>query len=89
MGWVGIGCGTVLIIAILVISLLVGFCKRTMGDLSEFQRNPEKAAAELMVRMNPELEMVSRDEGAGEMTIRTKDGEEIVLSYKDISEGKL
>ena len=88
LAWVGIGCGTLLIIAIVVISLLVGWCKRTVGDLSEFQRNPEKAAAEMMVRVNPDLEMVSQDETAGEMTIRTKDGKVMTLSYKDIAEGK-
>lgn len=88
LGWVGIGCGTILVIAIVVISLLVGWCKRTVGDLSEFQRNPEKAAAEMMVRVNPDLEMVSQDEATGEMTIRTKDGEVMTMSYKDIAEGK-
>lgn len=88
LGWVGIGCGTLLIIAILVISLLIGWCKRTVGDLSEFQNNPEKAAAEMMVRMHPDVEKVSQDDAKGEMTLRTKDGKEMTLSYKDISEGK-
>ena len=89
LGWVGIGCGGLLIVAIIAVSLLVGWCKRTVGDLGEFQRNPEKAAAELMVKLNPDLEMVSQDEASGEMTIRTKDGQEMTLSYKDIAEGKL
>jgi hypothetical protein len=88
LGWVGIGCGTILIIAIIAVSLLIGWCKRTVGDLSEFQRNPEKAAAEMVVRLSPDIEMVSQDESKGEMTIRTKDGETITLSYKDIAEGK-
>ena len=88
LGWIGIGCGTILIIAIIAISLLIGWCKRTVGDLSEFQRNPEKAAAEMMVRLSPDLEMVSQDESKGEMTVRTKDGETITMSYKDIAEGR-
>jgi hypothetical protein len=88
LGWVGIGCGTMLIIAIIVISLLVGWCKRTVGDISEFKKNPEKAAAEMMVRLNPDLTKVSQDDAKGEMTIRTKDGQEMTMSYKDISEGK-
>ncbi len=88
LGWVGIGCGTILIIAIIGISLLIGWCKQAVGDLSEFQRNPEKAAAEMVVRFTPDLEMVSQDEAKGEMTIRTKGGETITMSYKDISEGK-
>lgn len=88
LGWVGIGCGTMLIIAIIVISLLVGWCKRAVGDISEFKNNPEKAAAEMMVRLNPELTKVSQDDVRGEMTVRTKDGQEMTMSYKDISEGK-
>lgn len=88
LGWVGIGCGGVLILAIIAVSLLVGWCKRTVGDLSEFQKNPEKAAAELVVKVSPDLEMVSQNEAAGEMTIRTKAGEEMTLSYRDIAEGK-
>ncbi|MDP4846198.1 MAG: hypothetical protein NWR51_02960 [Akkermansiaceae bacterium] len=51
--------------------------------------NPEKTAAEMVVKMNPELETVSNNDDKGEMTIRTKDGKEMTLSYKDISEGRL
>lgn len=88
LGWVGIGCGTMLVIAVVIVSLLIGWCKRTVGDISEFKNNPEKAAAEMMVRMNPDLKKVSQDDAKGEMTIRTKDGQEMTLSYKDISQGK-
>jgi hypothetical protein len=88
IGWVGIGCGTILIIAVMVVSLLIGWCKRNVGDLADFQKNPEKAAAEMIVKMNPELEKVSQDDAKGEMTIRTKDGQEMTLTYKDIAEGK-
>jgi len=88
LGWVGIGCGTVLVIAVVVVSLMVGWCKRTVGGLSEFKNNPEKAAAELMVKMNPDLTKISQDDAKGEMTIRTKDGQEMTLSYKEVTEGK-
>ena len=88
LGWVGIGCGTVIVIAVVVIALLVGWCKNKVGDLSEFQKNPEKAAAEMMVRLNPDIKLVSQDDAKGEMTIRTKDGQEMTLSYKDVGEGK-
>jgi hypothetical protein len=88
LGWVGIGCGTLVIIAVLVISLLIGWCKKTVGDLADFRDNPEKAAAEMMVRFNPDVEKVSENDATGEMTIRTKDGKEVTLGYKDISEGR-
>jgi hypothetical protein len=85
LGWIGIGCGTLTLIGAVVLVLLIGFCKRKVG---EFTRNPEKAAAELMVRMNPNLTKVSQDDAKGEMTLRTKDGQEMTMSYKDISQGK-
>jgi len=88
LGWVGIGCGTLVIIAVVILTMLVGWCTRTVGNISDFQKNPEKAAAELMVKMNPDVEKVSEDDSRGEMTIRTKDGKEVTLRYKDISEGK-
>ena len=88
LGWVGIGCGTLLVIAVVVIFLMVGWFKRAVGDVSEFKKNPEKAAAELMVKMNPDLKKVSQDDANGEMTIRTKDGQEMTMSYKDVSTGK-
>lgn len=89
LGWVGLGCGTLLIIAVIVVSLLVGWCKRTVGDISDFKTNPEKAAAEMMVRLNPDVEKISQDDAKGEMTIRTKDGQTVTMSYKHISEGRL
>jgi hypothetical protein len=88
LAWVGIGCGTLLIIGIVVVSLLVGWCTRTVGTISDFSKNPEKAAAEMMVKLSPDIEKVSQDDAKGVMTLRTKDGQEMTMSYKDISEGK-
>lgn len=86
LAWVGIGCGGLLILAIIAGAIIFSKLK---GKIDEFSKNPEKAAAEFVVSMNPELEMVSQDEEAGEMTIRTKDGGEVTLSYQDIAEGKI
>jgi len=83
--WIGIGCGTLVLIAGVAMILLIGFCKHKVG---EFTKNPEKAAAELIVKMNPDLTKVSQNDAKGEMTYRTKDGQEVTMSYKDISEGK-
>ncbi|MCH7227098.1 hypothetical protein [Haloferula sp. A504] len=90
MAWVGIGCGGLLVIAVIGISLVVGFFKRKVNEFQEeFANNPEKAAAEMIVGMNPDLEMVIDDETAGEMTVRVKSsGEEITVSYADIAEGR-
>ncbi len=55
---------------------------------ADFSENPEKAAAELIVKMSPDLTKISTDEEAGTMTIRMKDGSEKTMSFEDISEGR-
>lgn len=86
LAWLGIGCGGLMLIAIVAAVLLF---KAGAEKFKEFAANPEKAGAEMMVSMNPDLEKVSQDDEKGMMTIRTKEGKEMTLSYKDISEGKL
>jgi hypothetical protein len=86
LAWLGIGCGGVLVLAIIGVIAVFVLAK---GKFEEFANNPEKAGAEMIVSLNPDLEMVSQDDGKGVMTIRTKDGKEMTLSYKDIAEGKI
>lgn len=87
LAWVGIGCGTILVLIVIVMALLVGKCKRWA---EEVQKNPEKAAAEMVVKFNPDLDMVSQDDATGEMTIHNnKTGETVTLDYADIAEGRL
>ncbi len=78
IAWVGMGCGGLLIVGVIAVGLVISY----------FTKNPEKAAAEMVVSMNPDLKKISQNDETGEMTIRTKEGEEITLSYKDISEGR-
>lgn len=82
----GIGCGGVLLIAIIAV---IWFAKMGVDKFKEFAANPQKTAAEMMVSMSPELKKVSQDDKKGTMTIRTKDGKEMTLSYKDIAEGRI
>ena len=86
LGWIGIGCGTVLLIGIVAISLLVGFCKRKVDDWSQ---NPERKMAEFMINANPDYSVVMSNDETMEMTIKEdKTGKETTFSYKDIAEGK-
>lgn len=91
MAWVGIGCGGLLVVAVIAMSLLVGMCNRKVAEWKEdFSKDPHKAGAEMVVRLNPDLEMVSDDETGGEMTVRVKStGEEMTFSYEDIAQGRL
>lgn len=85
MAWLGIGCGGLIVIAL---GLGVYGFILAKKKIDEFAANPEKAAAEMIVSMQPDLKMLSQDEAKGTMTLRTKDGEEMTLSYKDIQDGK-
>lgn len=89
IAFVGIGCGGLIMVGII---LLVGgwiWGTKKAKELGlDFEKNPERAVAEMVVNISPDLEKISSDEKAGTMTIRTKDGKETTLSYKDISEGK-
>jgi len=88
LAWVGLGCGTLLILAIVILSLLVGFIKSKIPDSSEFRNNPEKAMAEMVVRITPGMKLISQNPATGEMTIQTKEGKEMTMKYKDVSAGK-
>jgi len=88
---VGIGCGILTIVGVIVIALLVGLCTRKAGELiKDFSENPERAAAEMLVKMNPELDLVNTDEEQGTITFRDKSSnKETTVSWSELSDGKL
>ena len=88
--WVAIGCGGLLLVAMIVMMVGGMFVAKKVGDFAEdFQENPA-AAAEMLIKMNPDLELVDSDRDAGTITIRNKeDGEVITVNYDDIEKGKL
>ncbi len=91
LAWIAIGCGGLTVLAIVLVAGVVGFgifkAKEVIGD---FQENPAKTAAETIVKLNPELDLVSTDDAAGTVTIKNnKTGEVATLNFEDIAEGKL
>mgnify|MGYP001828287933 CR=1 FL=1 len=90
VAWVGIGCGVFVVIGIIAVVMVIGWGTRKVKEVAQdFEANPQKAAAEMVVRLTPELEQVSTDDAAGTMTIRMKDtGEEVTLDYQDIADGR-
>lgn len=90
LAWIAIGCGGLIVIGILVATVGGIFVARKAKDVVQsFEENPAKAAAEMAVRINPELELVESDDDAGTMTIRNKEtGEVATFNFKDIAEGK-
>lgn len=91
LAWVAIGCGAIILIAFLVMSVGIWFGARKLKDVAkEFEDDPAKTAAEVIVKMNPELEMVESDDSEGTITIRVKEtGEIATFDYSDIKDGKL
>ncbi len=89
IAWVGIGCGGLIVVAIIIMIISgVWFSKKAKELGADFSKNPERAAAELVINFNPEYEKVSNDDEAATMTIRAKDGTLLTLPYTDIAEGK-
>lgn len=92
--WVAIGCAALVFIAGIAVVAVGGFAMFKAKSFVEetakdFEANPAKAAAELIVRTNPELDLVSSDDEAGTMTIRNNaNGEEVTVSFDDLAEGK-
>lgn len=88
--WVLGGC----LVLILLVLLLMGGCTWFLADkakemAADFEANPAKAAAQMAVRLNPDLELVESDEEAGTMTVREKStGKEVTLDFEEIAEGR-
>jgi hypothetical protein len=90
LAWIAIGCGGILVLGVLVVGGLVMagglFAKK---QLDKFEQNPAVAAAELIVRANPDLELVESDAEAGTLTVRDKKtGEVTTINAEDIQEGR-
>jgi hypothetical protein len=90
LAWVGIGCGALVILAVIVMTVAGFLVANKVKDVAaDFEDNPAMATARLIVKLNPELEEVSTDEDEGTITVRnTKTGEIVTVNFADIEEGK-
>jgi len=91
LAWVAIGCGVLIMIAFIVMSAGLWFGGKMLKNVAEdFEDDPARSAAELIVKMNPELDLVETDEDEGTITVRVKEsGEVATFDYSQIKEGKL
>jgi len=90
LAWVAIGCGGLLLVVLIGFFAAGAFVvNKAKGWVEKAEQNPALAAAEMVVRMNPDLTLVSKDEAAGTMTVRDrKSGETVTLSFDEIAEGR-
>lgn len=87
LAWIGIGCGALVVLAVIGFGVLGWLAKR---QIDKYGKNPSLAAAELIVRANPELEVVSSDPEGGTLTIKnTKTGEMVTMNAKDVENGHI
>lgn len=91
IAWVGIGCGG---LAVLFFAgcLVAGYMGMAWidGIVGEFADNPAMASAKMVVRTNPELELVSSDDEAGTLTIRNREtGEILTVDLEQIEQGRI
>lgn len=92
-----LGCGVLLLLGIGSCFVVSGyFLKKGVGKLSDFAKemesNPDSAmvkAAEVALRLNPEVEVISSDPAAGTITVREKKtGKEVTFNLEDIKAGR-
>ncbi|NNC90712.1 MAG: hypothetical protein HKN82_19820 [Akkermansiaceae bacterium] len=93
LAWAGIGCGGLLLVGVIGVSLLVGMCQRKFEQFADDMSDPATAAAtvaETAIKLNPDLQLVKSDRDAGTITFREKKtGKETTVSYDDVAEGRL
>ena len=83
LAWVGIGCGVIIVFGLIAVVAMGLFVKKKL-------ENPGMATAELVVRANPDLELISSDPKTNTMTIKNKKtGEVVTFNAEDIKNGKL
>ncbi len=86
LAWIGIGCVVILILCGIAFGIMGYFAKRALDRVS---KNPAMAAAELAVKMNPDLELVKADEEHNTITVKDKKtGETTTISADDAQHGK-
>lgn len=101
--WVAIGCSGIVVVLV-VVALAAGFFVLKKGKemveeatgsesfqeiAQNLKNNPTKAVAELMIRANPELDLISTDDEEGTITFRnTRTAKEATLHFEDVAEGR-
>jgi hypothetical protein len=85
LAWIGIGCVVLLIFCGIAVGVMGWFANKA---IHRFAKNPGMTAAELMVKANPDLELVSADEKTNTLTIKDKKtGQVTTFSADDIKNG--
>lgn len=87
LAWIGIGCGVIILIGIIVMGAGAYLFKTKVVD--PWKDNPSLAAAKLVVSASPDLELVKEDAQAQTITVHNKKtNETVVVSLDDAKNGR-
>ena len=88
--WILVGCLGLVVVVGVVVAVATAYGVRWVTKVGkEIAENPVRESVELMVRLNPELELVSTDDVAETVTIRNKTtGEVSTFDWSDIQNGE-
>ncbi len=90
LAWFAIGCGVLILLSLGTCAVGTWWVARKVKSLAD---NPDAAivaAAEIALRANPDVEVISSDPKKGTITVRDKkSGREITFSLEDIKAGRL
>lgn len=88
--WVLAGCGGLIVLAAIVGGLALHFIAHKATQFArKVERNPALAITELMAAHNPDVDVVSVDEGKGKITVRDKKtGKTLTMNFEDAQKGK-
>jgi hypothetical protein len=88
--WILAGCGGLIVLAAIVAGLAFHFIAYKATQFArKVERNPGLAITELMAAHNPDVEVVSVDEGNSKITVRDKKtGKTMTMNFADAKKGK-
>src|SRR5260370_24856761 len=87
LGWIGIGCGVIIVIGFVVMGVLAYLVKSKVVD--PLQKNPGMMLAKGVIAANPDLELVNSDDATQTLTVRNKKtNETITMNLDDVKNGK-
>lgn len=87
----GIGCLVIVVILFLGGGAVVfRFMPQLKEFASESKKDPAKAAAMLMLKMNPDIQIMATDDAKREVTFKVKSsGDTVTMNFDDIQKGKM
>ena len=83
LAWVGIGCGSLIVIGIIVVAVLgLAFGSKVKQFADEAQKNPTRLVATTMVSVGSgQMEMISEDDANKRYTVRAKASGKLTTIY--------